>query len=105
MTRMPSDMYFRQFEEDERDHPCARKIPVGGGPIVYASRLVDWGRLPGAAVLCGFDNVRHRGLEYRADAMPDVLRAPEIILGTGWNEKIDVWGVAVLVIYRCVDGS
>jgi len=29
--------------------------------------------------------------------MPDLYRAPEIVLGVEWNEKIDIWSVGLMV--------
>ena len=29
--------------------------------------------------------------------MPDVYRAPEVILGASWDFKIDIWSLGVLV--------
>lgn len=32
--------------------------------------------------------------------MPDLYRAPEIVLGIPWNEKIDIWSVGVMASHR-----
>ncbi|TVY45573.1 Serine/threonine-protein kinase [Lachnellula subtilissima] len=29
--------------------------------------------------------------------MPDLYRAPEIVLGVHWNEKIDIWSVGLMI--------
>ncbi|KAK7217472.1 hypothetical protein V2G26_005475 [Clonostachys chloroleuca] len=37
------------------------------------------------------------GQEHRGDVMPDFHRAPEVILGMEWDEKIDMWCVGLMV--------
>jgi hypothetical protein len=37
------------------------------------------------------------GQKYRGDVMPDFYRAPEVILGMEWDEKIDIWCVGLMV--------
>ena len=32
--------------------------------------------------------------------MPNLYRAPEIVLGINWNEKIDIWAMGMLVSGR-----
>lgn len=29
--------------------------------------------------------------------MPDIYRAPEIVLGMGWGAKVDIWAVGFMV--------
>lgn len=34
---------------------------------------------------------------HTGDVMPDIYRAPEVILGMDWDSKIDIWCVGLMV--------
>jgi len=36
-------------------------------------------------------NQKHR------DIMPGVYRAPEVVLGMGWDYEVDIWSVGLMV--------
>lgn len=36
---------------------------------------------------------------FAGDIMPDVYRAPEVILGMEWSSKVDLWSVGVMVSF------
>ena len=48
-------------------------------------------------VLCDFGDAQFGGGKYCGDVMPDLYRAPEIVLGIPWDEKIDIWSVGLMV--------
>ena len=50
----------------------------------------------GLPVICDFGAAR-MGDKHTGDVMPGVYRAPEIIMGMGWDCKIDIWSVGVMV--------
>ena len=84
---------FSKYEKDEIDNPIPRKSL--DCRTIYLSR-----RLPlsfGPPVLCDFGEARFRGEDHRDDIMPDVYRAPEVILGMKWSYPIDIWNVAMVV--------
>ena len=49
-------------------------------------------------VLCDFGEARFILEEgYSEDIQPVQYRAPDVILGIPWNEKVDIWSVGVMV--------
>nr|VWP02166.1 Chitin synthase export chaperone [Ganoderma boninense] len=86
------------FEEAERTDPLPRK-DAGGGRTIYLSRALETApEHYGKPVLCDFGEARiglatkHTGL-----IQPDQYRAPEVVLGVPWDEKVDIWTVGVLI--------
>lgn len=84
---------FSEYEKEELEHPVPRKVV--GDRTVYLSRP-----LPltfGPPVLCDLGEARLGDEEHQDDIMPDVYRAPEVILGMKWSYKVDIWNVAMVV--------
>ncbi|KAK4983622.1 hypothetical protein LTR50_007105 [Elasticomyces elasticus] len=84
---------FSEYEDEELEHPVPRKVV--GDRIIYLSRP-----LPltfGPPVLCDLGEARLGDEEHQDDIMPDVYRAPEVILGMKWSYKVDIWNVAMVV--------
>ena len=95
MLGIEDDTIFRTFEEEEAARPSLRK--VDGDRIIYATRQVDIPESPSRAVLCDFGDAHFGEEAYIGEVMPDLYRAPEIVLGIPWNEKIDIWSVGLMV--------
>ncbi|KAM5441437.1 hypothetical protein MferCBS31731_003508 [Microsporum ferrugineum] len=86
---------FFIFEEAEVEHqPCPRKVL--DDRIIYVSRRVPFsGRLP---IITDFGEARLRHEAHRGeDIMPDLYRAPEVILRMEWDIWVDIWSVAMVV--------
>ena len=83
------------FEETEAHEPSPRK--VDGDCIIYLSREIGLVENQGPPVLCDFGEARLAEHGNMADIMPFQYRAPEVILGVPWDNKVDIWSVAVLV--------
>ncbi|KAL2218848.1 protein kinase [Thermoascus aurantiacus ATCC 26904] len=66
-----------EYEKDEFEHQVPRKVVV----------LCDLGEAP----------LGHE--EYQDDIIPDVYRAPEVILSMKWSYKVDIWNVAMVEEY------
>lgn len=49
----------------------------------------------GAPSLCDLSEARFGNIPNVDLVMPDVYRAPEVILGMPWSYSIDVWGFAM----------
>ena len=49
------------------------------------------------AILTDFGSARMGQEKHRGDVMPDVYRAPEVILDMEWDSKIDIWSVGLMV--------
>jgi serine/threonine-protein kinase SRPK3 len=95
MIGIEDDTIFKNFEEEEWAEPSPRKID--DHRIIYATRQVDIPDNPSHAVLCDFGDARFGEETYIGEVMPDLYRAPEIVLGIPWNEKIDIWSVGLMV--------
>ena len=101
------------FEEAERTTPTARKAAAGPGDrTVYLSRKITAEAAHyGRPVLCDFGEARFGGGNgmgagtgtYTGDIQPYQYRAPEVILGAPWDEKVDIWAVGVMV--RTITGT
>lgn len=98
MLGTEDDTIFKIFEQEEADEPSLRKIDEDR--IIYASRQTDIPDNPSRAVLCDFGDAHFGEETYTAEVMPDLYRAPEIVLGIPWNEKIDIWSVGQMVRQR-----
>lgn len=51
----------------------------------------------GLPVLADFGEARLGDQEHNEDIMPNVYRAPEVILRSSWNHKVDIWNIAMVV--------
>jgi serine/threonine-protein kinase SRPK3 len=98
MLAIKDDATFKTFEQEERDEPSLRKID--GDRIIYASRQLDIPETLSHAVLCDFGDAQFGEETYQGEVMPDLYRAPEIVLSIRWDEKIDIWSVGLMVSGR-----
>lgn len=84
---------FARFERDELDHPMPRKeLP---SRTVYVSRPMPLSK--GAPLLCDFSETRFETSSNVDVVMPDLYRAPEVVLGMPWSYPIDLWAIAMTV--------
>ncbi|KAG8160821.1 hypothetical protein KVR01_009085 [Diaporthe batatas] len=51
----------------------------------------------GQLVLSDLGSARFGQETFTGDVMPDVYRAPEIILGMEWSSKVDLWSVGLMI--------
>jgi len=87
------DSAFARFERDELKDPMPRKeLP---SHTVYVSRPMPLTK--GAPLLCDFSEAQFDDPQNVDRVMPDVYRAPEVVLGMSWSYPIDVWGFAMTV--------
>ncbi|KAK4233681.1 Serine/threonine-protein kinase [Achaetomium macrosporum] len=91
---------LREVEEVEMTEPSPRK--VYNDHAIYSSKLLEL--QPVLPVLCDFGEARFGSESYGEEAMPDLYRAPEILLRIEWTEKIDIWALG-LVLWTLVEGS
>ncbi|CAG8890463.1 unnamed protein product [Penicillium egyptiacum] len=63
-----------------------------------SKRLRSLGFLPrgGLPLLTDFGEARLGDKEHNDDIMPNVYRAPEVILKSNWSYKVDIWNVAMV---------
>lgn len=83
---------FETIEHAELAHPSPRKVLPDR--TIYLSSKLD--PTAGPLTLCDFGAARI-GQKHIGDVMPDFYRAPEVILGSKWDHKIDIWSVGVMV--------
>lgn len=51
----------------------------------------------GTPVLCDLGEARLGIDQQQGDIMPDLYRAPEVILDMTWDYKVDIWNVGMVV--------
>ncbi|KAL1845540.1 hypothetical protein Daus18300_014503 [Diaporthe australafricana] len=51
----------------------------------------------GQLVLSDLGSAKFGQETFTGDMMPDVYRAPEVILGMEWSSKVDLWSVGVMI--------
>lgn len=85
---------FAVFEEAEIEQPAPRRIH--DDRIIYKSRRIPrTRRLP---IITDFGEARFADEDHKGqDVMPDVYRAPEVIFRMNWDNKIDIWSIAMVV--------
>ncbi|PIL26709.1 hypothetical protein GSI_11188 [Ganoderma sinense ZZ0214-1] len=84
------------FEEAERTSPVARK-DAGDRTIYLSRKIVTASANYGRPVLCDFGEARFGSATYTDPIQPFQYRAPEVILGAPWDEKVDIWTVGVMI--------
>lgn len=86
--------YLSRFEEAEVADPSPRKILDDRKIYKSLSFLPRDGGLP---LLTDFGEARLGDEENNDDIMPNIYRAPEVILRSSWDYKVDIWNVAMVV--------
>lgn len=97
MLNIEDDSILVDFEEAEISNPSPYKLV--GDRAIYHSRKLGIPKKHGRPVLSDFGEARF-GSEsgtYYDDVQPFIYRAPEVLLRMPWNEKIDIWNLAVVV--------
>ncbi|KAI1911964.1 hypothetical protein LOZ61_003505 [Ophidiomyces ophidiicola] len=88
----PETNMLLKFENQEVKAPSARKV-LEDRTIYTSSKNFPGGS--GLPLLTDFGEARC-GKEHHADIMPNMYRAPEVILKTSWDCKVDIWSVAMI---------
>jgi serine/threonine-protein kinase SRPK3 len=95
MLGIEDDAILKMFEEEELTEPSLRKID--GDRVIYATRELDIPDDATRAVLCNFGDAQFGEKTHIGEVMPDLDRAPEIVLGIPWDEKMNIWSVGLMV--------
>ncbi|WEW61697.1 hypothetical protein PRK78_007189 [Emydomyces testavorans] len=94
LLQINDDGVFRTFEETELKEPAPRKI-LNDRTIYMTRRIPGTETLP---IITDFGEARLITKTQPKDViMPHAYRAPEAILQMKWNDKVDIWNVAVLL--------
>lgn len=97
MLNIEDESILVDFEEAEISNPSPHKVV--GDRAIYYTRKMSIPKKHGRPVLSDFGEARF-GSEsgtYCDDVQPFMYRAPEVLLRMPWNEKIDIWNLAVMV--------
>lgn len=86
---------FEKFEENEAKYPVPRKEL--GDRIIYLSQPLSI--TSGHPSLSDLSEARFGNSDNRDDIMPDVYRAPEVILGLPWSYPVDIWALGMTVSF------
>lgn len=95
MLSITDTSIFDEVVQEEKERPTPRR--VDGDRIVYSSVELDMPDDPGVPVLCDFGDARFGQGPFEGEVMPDLYRAPEIVLKIAWSEKIDIWSFGLMV--------
>lgn len=82
-----------KFEKAEFEVPIPRKTLEDR--TIYISRPLPLSF--GTPVVCDFGEARIGIDNQQGDIMPDVYRAPEVILEMNWDYKVDIWNIGMVV--------
>lgn len=93
MFSIDDEAELKAIEEDEISEPSARK--VYGGEAIFLTRQVY--TEIGTPKLIDLGEARFGQNTYAEQVMPDLYRAPEVLLGLPWDEKIDIWALGLTV--------
>jgi serine/threonine-protein kinase SRPK3 len=95
MISIPDQGFLDAVVASEWSSPSARKID--GDRVVYISTHLDIPDEPGEPVISDFGDAQFGEGPFIGEVMPDLYRAPEIVLGVPWDEKIDIWSLGMMV--------
>jgi serine/threonine protein kinase len=98
MFGVEDESVFEAYEEVEMSNPSRSKT-ISQVRKLYTSRPF---RKPqnygyGPPILCDFGEARIGADHAHVDIQPEIYKAPEILMETGWNHSADIWNAACLV--------
>ncbi|KAF7169144.1 hypothetical protein CNMCM5623_001931 [Aspergillus felis] len=82
-----------KFETAELEAPVPRKTLEDRTIYISRSLPISYG----TPVLCDLGEARLGTDQQQGDIMPDIYRAPEVILDMTWNYKVDIWNVGMVI--------
>src|SRR5690349_8002591 len=68
-----------------------------GDNEIYVSAVFELPDKPGVPIISDFGDAQFGDPPFREEVMPDLYRAPEMVLGIAWDEKIDIWAFGLMV--------
>ena len=81
------------MEEDEISNPAPRKQLCDR--TIYATRAMPLSN--GEPTLADLGEARLAGEKQTGLIMPSIYRAPEVMLGMIWDNKVDIWALGQMV--------
>jgi serine/threonine-protein kinase SRPK3 len=89
------ETYLDSFCAEEKSLPSLSK-PSSNDTWIVASREMKQDEF-GYPILCDLGSAVHIDEGYDGPVQAIPFRAPEVILGAEWDQKIDIWSFGVLV--------
>jgi serine/threonine-protein kinase SRPK3 len=86
---------LESIERAESQHSSLAKQSSNGTPIYHSAKMVQ--AELGFPILCDFGSAVFEQYELHSTIQAIPYRAPEVILGAGWDNKVDIWNFGVLV--------
>ncbi|RAK93356.1 kinase domain protein [Aspergillus costaricaensis CBS 115574] len=90
---IPDIKTLEDLEEREVNDPSPRKVLKDR--TIYLSTVYNPGG-SGLPLLSDFGEARFGDVENSDDIMPNMYRAPEVVLKESWDYKVDIWNVAMV---------
>lgn len=84
---------FAKFEQYEAKNPVPRKEL--DDRTIFLSRPMPLTK--GLPALSDLSEARFGDSKHTDDVMPDVYRAPEVVLNMPWSYPVDIWSFAMVV--------
>lgn len=81
------------LEDLEKNYPMPRKQMTDR--TIYVSQPMPITQ--GAPSICDLSEARFGDQHHRGIIMPDVYRAPEVILDMEWSYPVDIWALGMTV--------
>ncbi|KAG5287886.1 protein kinase [Histoplasma capsulatum G186AR] len=98
LMQLEDDSSLKDIEDQEALDPSIPVITTDGVAPVYRSRSTKL-ELSGLPVLTDFGQMRLAEGHINQDWwMPDLYRAPEVLLGLPWEYPVDVWSIGVMTL-------
>jgi serine/threonine-protein kinase SRPK3 len=82
--------------EAERRQPSPQKI-ITNGTTIYTSHSLDYESGVVCPILTDLGMAVFGSAEYTHTIQAIPYRAPEVILGMKWNERVDIWNLGIVV--------
>lgn len=93
MFSIEDEAELKAIEEDEIGEPSPRKVYGSGATFLTRQVYTEIG----TPKLIDLGEARFGRDTYAEQVMPDLYRAPEVLLGLPWDEKIDIWALGLTV--------
>lgn len=110
MLGVEDESVFTDYEQAEKSSPSQSKN-VSQSRRLYASRPFrsSHNHAYGPPVLCDFGEARIVIHHAHVEIQPEIYKAPEVLMETGWTHSADIWNAACLVcssrIFVCMTNA
>jgi serine/threonine-protein kinase SRPK3 len=92
---VPDQSVFDQVVAEEWASLSPRKTT--DGRATHTSASLELPDDPGPPIVTDFGDARVGAGPFIGEVLPDLYRAPEIVLAIPWDDKIDIWALGLMV--------